>query len=639
MADTPNLHLRVNGPVNTKANADAHSAAQFVYDYDANMETIDAAFENVAPLDSPEFTGEPTAPTPPDGDNTTRLATTEFVERAISGGGAVTSVFGRTGDVEAQSGDYSVGEVTGAAPLASPALTGNPTAPTASADDNDTSIATTAFVIGQASDANPVVDGSVTPGTSKKYSRADHVHPTDTTRAPLNSPTLTGVPAAPTPSAADNTTKIATTAFVHSEAPGLAPVQSVAGKTGTVTLVEGDIANLTSDLALKAPLANPTLTGTPAAPSAAADTNTTQIATTAFVIGQAGDTNPVINGTAAPGTSKKYSRADHVHPTDTTRAALASPVFTGDPQAPTPAVDDNDTSIATTAFVNGQNKITINAQTGTSYAILSTDNGKLITFSNASDIAASIAAASGFPTGWYVRLKNIGASTVILTPTTSTVGGGVKLFMPPGSGCLMTHDGTNYILPEENLDTNANGGAYFMPDGTMRPLIGFGGASVVNVDNAVCGILCNLDRAVLVNTINFSVATNTSGSSQTAAVGIYTNTKNLIASSGAKAIATPLAAQTFPSTTITGGYVFLPGTYRACWTVSKATTVTLIASATLIGAGTSATWNGNFTTPLMCFASNQSPSAGDLPTTLGTLTSMLASGDNAGNIPIIFFKT
>lgn len=37
-------------------------------------------------------------------------------------------------------------------------------------------------------------------------------------------------------------------------------------------------------------------------------------------------------------------------------APLASPVFTGDPQAPTPAPGDNDTSIATTAFV--QNEIT-----------------------------------------------------------------------------------------------------------------------------------------------------------------------------------------------------------------------------------------------------------------------------------------
>ena len=42
-------------------------------------------------------------------------------------------MFSRTGTVTAQSGDYTVSEVTGAAPLASPALTGTPTAPTASA--------------------------------------------------------------------------------------------------------------------------------------------------------------------------------------------------------------------------------------------------------------------------------------------------------------------------------------------------------------------------------------------------------------------------------------------------------------------------------------------------------------------------
>lgn len=62
------------------------------------------------------------------------------------GGGAVSSVFGRTGAVVAVSGDYAVGQVTGAAPLASPALTGNPTAPTQTGSDNSTKIATTAFV-------------------------------------------------------------------------------------------------------------------------------------------------------------------------------------------------------------------------------------------------------------------------------------------------------------------------------------------------------------------------------------------------------------------------------------------------------------------------------------------------------------
>lgn len=78
------------------------------------------------------------------------------------------------------------------APLASPVLTGEPTAPTATADQNDTQIATTAFVIGQAASADPAADGTAAPGTSLKYARADHVHPTDTTLAPIDAPTFTG---------------------------------------------------------------------------------------------------------------------------------------------------------------------------------------------------------------------------------------------------------------------------------------------------------------------------------------------------------------------------------------------------------------------------------------------------------------
>lgn len=97
--------------------------------------------------------------------------------------------------------------------------------------------------------------------------------------------------------------------------------------------------------------ASPTFTGTPLSTTAAADTNTTQIATTAFVLGQKSTSTPLINGTAAVGTSLKYARGDHVHPTDTTRAALASPTFTGTPSGPTPSAGNNSTRFATTAFV------------------------------------------------------------------------------------------------------------------------------------------------------------------------------------------------------------------------------------------------------------------------------------------------
>ena len=69
----------------------------------------------------------------------------------------------------------------------------------------------------------------------------------------------------------------------------------------------------------KADIASETLTGTPLAPTAAASTNTTQIATTAFV--------------------------------DASFAKKASPTFTGTPAAPTAATSTNTTQIATTAMV------------------------------------------------------------------------------------------------------------------------------------------------------------------------------------------------------------------------------------------------------------------------------------------------
>jgi hypothetical protein len=58
----------------------------------------------------------------------------------------VTSVFTRTGAVVAATGDYTVAQVTGAAPLASPTFTGVPAAPTAGAGTSTTQLATTAFV-------------------------------------------------------------------------------------------------------------------------------------------------------------------------------------------------------------------------------------------------------------------------------------------------------------------------------------------------------------------------------------------------------------------------------------------------------------------------------------------------------------
>lgn len=119
----------------------------------------------LALLDSPVFTGDPQAPTPAIGDDDTSIATTHFIKEqgyVTATTAPVTSVFGRTGAVVATTGDYSVGQVTGAAPLASPTFTGDPKAPTPSPGDNDTSIATTAFVQNAVSGTGGVLAQSTT---------------------------------------------------------------------------------------------------------------------------------------------------------------------------------------------------------------------------------------------------------------------------------------------------------------------------------------------------------------------------------------------------------------------------------------------------------------------------------------------
>ncbi len=175
-------------------------------------------------------------------------------------------------------------------------------------------------------------------------------------KAPLASPALTGTPTAPTAAPGTDTLQIATTAFVAAAVAG--------GGGGNVsnsgTPVSGQAAEWTGTNNIRgvavsgtgsyAKTDSPDFTGVPTAPTAAVDTNTTQLATTAMVLAQAASATPLIDGTAAPGTSTRYARGDHVHPTDTSRAPVASPTLTGVPAAPTAAPGTNTTQLATTAF-------------------------------------------------------------------------------------------------------------------------------------------------------------------------------------------------------------------------------------------------------------------------------------------------
>ena len=106
-----------------------------------------------APKESPTFTGTPKAPTPAAGNNTTRIATTEFVQAAITAliNGAPATLDTLKEIAAAINNDPKFSTTINnalalKAPLSSPALTGTPTAPTAAQSVNNTQIATTAFV-------------------------------------------------------------------------------------------------------------------------------------------------------------------------------------------------------------------------------------------------------------------------------------------------------------------------------------------------------------------------------------------------------------------------------------------------------------------------------------------------------------
>ena len=154
--------------------------------------------------------------------------------------------------------------------------------------------------------------------------------------APIDSPTLTGTPTAPTATAGTNTTQVATTAFVASEISGKLD-KSGGTMTGALTLsgaptsdleastkkyVDDSISNIGSDLPSQSGNSGKFLT-TDGTDASWASVPTPPSAYTS---------NPAMDGTASAGSSSNYAKGDHVHPTDTSRQTkiTASGILKGD---------------------------------------------------------------------------------------------------------------------------------------------------------------------------------------------------------------------------------------------------------------------------------------------------------------------
>lgn len=170
----------------------------------------------------------------------------------------------------------------------------------------------------EASTSTPLMDGTASVGESNKFARGDHRHPSDTTKQNLinssNKLSADFIQDGNTNKVFTSTEKTKLTNLpANAEENVVKSVDTTAGTSGVnlslssagaldVTISSGSIASGNSNFvtggtvysttSTLAPKESPTFTGTPAAPTASAGTNNTQIATTAFV------TTAVANGIA-----------------------------------------------------------------------------------------------------------------------------------------------------------------------------------------------------------------------------------------------------------------------------------------------------------------------------------------------------
>ena len=367
------------------------------------------------------------------------------------------------------------------APLANPALTGVPTAPTAAANTNTTQIATTAYVqteladlvasapatldtlnelaaslgndanfattvtnslAGKLSTTGGTMSGAIAMGTNKITGMGTPTASTDAatkgyvdtvTVAPSN---LTG-PITSVGSATSIASQTGTgTKFVMDTSPtlvtpalGVATATSINGtsipSTKTLVVTTDKLSALAATTSSELAGVISDETGSGSLVFATSPTLVTPILGTPTSVTLTNATGLPVSGiTASTSTALGVGSIELGHATDTTIARVSAGVVSieGANVVTTSSTDTLTNKTLTSPTINDPKlNLTLNAQTGTTYTFVLTDNGKLVTASNASAQTYSIPtnATTAFPTGTQINIIQIGAGQVTIQAASS----------------------------------------------------------------------------------------------------------------------------------------------------------------------------------------------------------------------------
>lgn len=280
---------------------------------------------------------------------------------------------------------------------------------------------------------------------------------------------------------------------------------------------------------------------------------------------------------------------------------------------------------------------TTNTQSGTPYALQTSDWGKTILMTDSATTGISMTlgqAGTNFPNGWWVEIINEGGSAITLTITTSTVFGVTQLIAPPGCSFMLISDGTNYHLSGVDVSAVASGVGGFSGGAgeayqfnTSAP-VAWNGSTTGGGATHVNAVMMVLRTAQLCG--HCSITNSGVVSSSVIFTGIYDIAGNRLidvaGATGYDGSISTLQTKSFTQILLLPGlyyYTFGIGTNGTNANTSSTGSVnTIVPNAQLNALGKRYVKCGNV----------WSASTG-LPTTLGTLTTIAAA-----NIPNAFFE-